>query len=155
MKRTILALLFISIVTYSKAQDYKSAIGVRGGYPAGITFKHFMGGNKAFEGIFSFRYSGFEVTGLIEKHKASAFQVSRLNWYYGAGAHIGFYNGRYYSRFDRYDDFALVGVDGILGIEYNFKEIPFNVSLDLKPAINLVGYYGIWWDSAFSLRYYF
>jgi hypothetical protein len=41
-------------------------------------------------------------------------------------------------------------------LEYNFKEIPFNLSLDWKPALNLVGSSGFWGDGgAISIRYIF
>jgi len=49
-----------------------------------------------------------------------------------------------------------VGIDFILGLENNFKEIPFNISIDWKPAYNLTGYSGFWADGgAISIRYIF
>ena len=49
-----------------------------------------------------------------------------------------------------------IGIDGIIGIEYNIEPIPFNISLDWKPGLNLIGYTGFWGDElAFSIRYIF
>ena len=154
-KVLILLMLAISSITYS--QQYENAIGFRGGFTQGITFKHFLGSANALEGILATRWSGFSLTGLHEIH-ANAFEVEGLNWYYGGGGHVGLYNGDISNRYfdDPSKSYTVIGLDGILGIEYNIGEIPINISLDWKPAFNLVGYLGFWGDNgAFSVRYYF
>ena len=84
-----------------------------------------------------------------------AFGVDHLNWYYGGGAHIGFWNGNS-SWGERDRAYTIIGIDGIIGIEYNFTEAPINIGLDWKPAINLTGYTGFWGDGgALSVRYIF
>ena len=146
--------LFILIATISlnaKAQDYLTGIGIRGGTSNGLTVKHFIGTRSALEGLFATRWEGFNITGLYELH-SNAFDTPRLNWYYGFGGHIGFWNGSH-----RYhDQTSVIGIDGIIGIEYNFDVIPFNISLDWKPGINLIGYSGFWGDEvALSVRFIF
>jgi len=143
-------------VVSSTAQDYTTGIGVRGGFSNGLTIKHFISERAAIEGIISSRWKGFNLTGLYEIHQ-QAFDVEHLNWYYGAGGHIGFWKGRDVSWGDnRDDDYTVIGIDGILGIEYNFQEIPINISLDWKPTMNIIGYSGFWGDGgAFSVRYIF
>lgn len=156
MKKSIILLLFVYIQNNAFTQDYNTGIGVRSGLSNGLTIKHFVKNNAAIEGILAFRWRGFNVTGLYEIHK-NAFDVSRLNWYYGVGGHIGFWNG-YHDHPWFYDDgdYTVIGIDGILGIEYNFTELPINVSLDWKPALNIVGYTGFWGDEgALSVRYIF
>ncbi|HAX94627.1 MAG TPA: hypothetical protein DCY25_11950, partial [Bacteroidales bacterium] len=74
------------------------------------------------------------------------------------GGHIGFWNGD--NTYDRWGDagtnYTVIGIDGILGIEYNFEEVPINIGLDWKPAFNLTGYSGFWGDGgALSIRYIF
>ena len=135
--------------------DYKTAIGIRAGFSQGISVKHFLGHKDAVEVIGSFRYRGFQVTGLYERH-ANAFAVDHLYWYYGAGAHIGFWN--YYDGHPWFDEDdgskTVIGIDGILGIEYNIQDIPINVSLDYKPAFNLIGFSNAVFDGgALSIRY--
>jgi len=50
----------------------------------------------------------------------------------------------------------VIGIDGILGLEYNFKEIPFNIGIDWKPMIDLGGSSGFYGDGgAISIRYIF
>jgi hypothetical protein len=145
-----LAILFIGV---AKAQDFKTGIGLRGGYYNGITLKHFIGSRTAMEGLLYTRWGGFELTGLYEIHKP-ALDINRLEWYYGLGAHIGFFDG---SRTGwGSGNYNVVGIDVIGGIEYNFKELPFNLSLDWKPAFDFVGYSHLFYDgAAFSIRYIF
>lgn len=158
MKKVLISLTFaLCITVIVSAQDYKTGIGFRGGFSNGLTLKHFVSQQAAVEGILSTRWSGFEITGLYEIHK-QAFDVERLNWYYGGGAHIGFYNGDNTkdSWGDPGENYSILGIDGILGIEYNIEEIPINISLDWKPVFNLAGYTGFWGDGgALSIRYIF
>lgn len=156
MKRLLIILIIILGFTATGiAQDYKTGIGFRGGLFNGLTVKHFIGGNHALEGIVSTRWRGFNVTGLYEIHRR-AFDVNRLNWYYGIGGHIGFWEGRHVYWSETTNPYTVIGIDGILGLEYNFNEIPFNISLDWKPAFNIIGYSGFWADGgAFSIRYIF
>ena len=157
MKKILLTLaIFLSSLCMLHAQDYENSIGLRAGLATGITFKHFFSTTDAAEGILSMRYGGFNITGLYERHMA-AFDTKGLYFYYGGGGHIGFYDN------DRWDDndiddesVMLIGLDGIIGLEYIFEEIPFNISLDWKPAINLIGHTHFLGDElALSFRYIF
>lgn len=155
MKRlAVVIVIFLFFVATSNAQDYKTGIGLRGGWGTGLTVKHFLSKTKAVEGILDSRWHGFGVTGLYEIH-TRAFDVDRLNFYYGIGGHLGLWDG-YYSHWGDNRNYTVIGIDGILGLEYNFKEIPFNLSLDWKPAFNVAGYTGFWGDGgAISIRYIF
>lgn len=156
MKRTIIVVLMgLCLSTVGLAQDYNTGIGLRGGYFNGITIKHFIGDKVALEGILTSRWKGYQVTGLYEIHNR-AFQTNRLNWYYGVGAHIGFWDGDRTNWGDRGTQYTVVGLDGILGLEYNFSEIPLNLGIDWKPTLNIGGYSGFWGDGgALSIRYIF
>ncbi len=143
------------IVALSNAQDYNTGIGLRGGFSNGITLKHFLGESTAVEGILMSRWRGLEITGLFEIHN-QAFDVERLNWYYGLGGHIGFWDGNNVNWVNDNTAYTVIGVDGIIGIEYNFEEAPINISLDWKPSFNIIGYFGFWPDGgALSVRYIF
>lgn len=158
MKRIILTILVaVAFTAFSTAQDYKTGIGLRAGYPAGLSVKHFISNNAALEGILATQWRGFVVTGLFEAHKPLA-DVDRLKWFYGFGAHVGFWNGSTYRSYwmEPGTSYTVIGIDGILGLEYSFEEIPINLSLDWKPAFNLTGYTGFWGDGgALSIRYIF
>lgn len=153
-KNILLSLMIVFGSFYATSQDYNTGIGLRGGLSNGLTIKHFIGEKAALEGILTSRWRGFNVTGLYEIHNKTG--VDRLNWYFGAGAHIGFWNGKNVKWANDNNDYVVIGIDGILGIEYNFEKVPFNISLDWKPSMNLIGYNGFWGDGgAFSLRYIF
>ena len=156
MKKTILVMIVIVITTGLFAMDYGTGVGVRGGLSNGITVKHFINNKTAIEGLLSSRWGGLNITGLYEIHNAAAFDVPRLNWYYGVGAHIGFWSGKDVGWADDEKDYTVIGIDGIIGIEYNFEELPFNIGLDWKPAFNLTGNTEFWGDGgALSLRFVF
>ncbi len=148
-------LLSFFVFSFGNAQDYNTGIGLRGGFDNGITIKHFVSSKTAFEGIIATRWRGFELTGLYEIH-GRAFGAERLNWYFGFGGHIGFWDGDDTKWGEPDKSYTVVGIDGILGLEYNFVAIPFNISIDWKPAYNLFGYSGFWADGgALSIRYIF
>ena len=155
MRKLCLALILtVSIIAVTSAQDYNTGIGIRAGLSQGVTLKHFVSHKAAVEGLLSTRWGGVDITGLYEVHNM-AFGVDHLNWYYGGGAHIGFWNGNS-SWGERDRAYTIIGIDGIIGIEYNFTEAPINIGLDWKPAINLTGYTGFWGDGgALSVRYIF
>lgn len=156
MKKLLLSFaLVICIVTTSVAQDYNTGIGFRGGPFLGLTVKHFISERSALEGLLSTRWKGFEITGLYEIHN-QAFDVDRLKWYYGVGGHLGFYNGDNTTWGDIGNTYTVVGIDGIIGLEYSFDEIPINLSLDWKPSFSFIGYSHFTPDgAALSLRYIF
>jgi hypothetical protein len=158
MKKIIMSSVFLfCLVAVSQAQDYNTGVGLRGGFESGLTVKHFTNEKTAFEFILASRWRGFEITGLYELHN-QAFEVERLKWYVGFGAHVGFWNGDYTYRYwgDQGTNYTVVGIDGILGLEYSFSEAPINIGIDWKPAFNFVGYQGFWADGgALSIRYIF
>ncbi len=135
----------------ANAQDYNTGIGLRGGFSNGITIKHFVTSKAAFEGIIASRWRGLELTGLYEIH-GRAFNTERLKWF------VGFWDGNYTHKYwgDSGTSYTVIGIDGILGLEYSFVEVPINIGLDWKPAFNFYGHSGFWADGgAFSIRYIF
>lgn len=159
MKKTALILGIFTLLSLSAAaQQYDKAIGIRGGLFNGVTYKQAISSDTYLEGIASFRWNGFMVTGLYEITKPLDSNAPGLDWYYGFGAHVGFYDDAEDNTPWNEGDFdgPMIGADGILGMEYTFGEVPVNLSLDWKPAINLFGYDGFWSDNvALSVRYTF
>jgi hypothetical protein len=159
-------LLLLGVSGGANAQGgYKTGIGFRlSGITSGLSVKHFTGGSGALEGILGFRYRSWILTGLYEKHQAFP-NAEGLSWFYGGGAHVGFYDDgyRYYyykvrgNKYvivdeDRNDRMAL-GVDFILGLEYKFKNAPITIGLDAKPFIDIVPDVSGYWDAALSFRF--
>lgn len=131
MNRFIATLLVASTIFSSNvsAQDYRFALGVRlsNSTPTlnnSISGKYFITDRSAVEGIISFG-SRFAFGGLIEFHKP--FSVAGLSWFYGGGGYVGFQSGDTY-----------LGPTGILGLDYKFRDVPLNVSVDWKPELDII-----------------
>lgn len=145
MKKTLLATLLIVIMAFSaQAQSsrhsYTTALGVKA-YPTGVTLKHFMTPNTAVEGIAYFYNYGFRVTALYEIH-GNFSSTPGLKWYIGPGVHAGFWNTAWKDRYPGRENGVTLGIDGVLGLDYKFNNVPINMSLDWQPSINLTGYGG-------------
>lgn len=140
-KQIVLLMIFAGLAMASHAQNYDHALGLRGGPFSGITYKQHLSSGNYLEGVASFRWRGFLVTGLYEMSAVIDEATPGLTWYYGFGAHVGFWSGYYDNAwFDEDgDSYTAIGVDGIIGIEYTFEDVPINISADWKPAINLIG----------------
>jgi hypothetical protein len=153
MKKLLLSLFvlisFLLISTHSKAQSsqstgdtYTTAVGFKfGGYEDGISVKYFTNPDVALEGELGFRQHGVVITGLYEFHQ-EAFNVPELRFYYGAGFHIGAIGSGVYQRFGGSNEVyntghLLLGVDGVLGLEYILPQTPIAISLDLNPRLEL------------------
>jgi hypothetical protein len=146
MKKLLSAtLLLVSILLIGKrsnAQDYKTAVGAKfGGYENGFSIKYFTNSDIAFEGVLGIRSHGLVITGLYEIHQ-EAFGVKELKFYYGAGAHIGAEGSGVYQSFGGNNQtyntsHILLGVDGVLGLEYTIPGAPIAISLDLNPRAEL------------------
>ncbi len=135
------ALLTMS-ATNANAQDYKNAIGGRFGTANGISFKTGLSKGAMLELIGNFRSNRnaeyFNLTGLYEVYKPIN-NAQGLNFYYGGGATIGSY------RIKGFDGEAYLSANGVLGLDYKFNDVPFNISLDWIPALRLTqgtGFYG-------------
>lgn len=152
----LITLTLFSTITF--AQNYNTGLGVRLGYFNGVTVKHFISENNALEGIASFRWDGFVITGLYEWQKGIS-GAPGLDYELGVGAHIGAFDGNNLDWHDNdpFDDnVTVIGVDLIAGLEYTFAAAPINLALDWKPAFNF-GRYNRWWGDglALSIRYAF
>lgn len=125
----ICAVLVISLIHTGHAQDYRFGLGVRlsNASPTlnnSLTAKYVLGGQKALEGLVSFG-SRFGVGALLEVHRPIG--QSGLYWFYGAGAYMGWESRKTYA-----------GPTGILGLDYKFANIPLNLTIDIKPELDIL-----------------
>ncbi|MEO6190596.1 MAG: hypothetical protein ABIO44_09850 [Saprospiraceae bacterium] len=147
MKNKIFIVLIFSIICgFSKmdaqVQNYKHAIGLRLGYPLSISYKRFISDKGAFEAILGYRnYSYFSWLnfGVLYEHHMPINSVEGLAYYFGGGASI--YKWTYDKVFYPNNDYAGVsfGIVGCLGLDYRFKDIPLNLSIDWLPTVALGG----------------
>jgi hypothetical protein len=156
MKKIIAVAFFAMLVSATiSAQDYKTSLGLRAGLPYGLTVKHFLGKTTAVEGILASNWGGFVATAILEKENWTG-KYPGFNWFWGVGAHVGFWDAGSNPHLNSTYVGSVIGLDGILGLEYTFDEIPLNLSVDLLPTVNLIGSTG--WggiNSALSIRYVF
>lgn len=119
--------MVLTVIAFSAAaQDYKNAVGVKF-YPGALTIKHNLNRVIGVEGITYF-YDGksIRLTALAE-FNFNIDPVPGLKWFIGPGAHVSF--SKYKSQANTF-----VGIDGILGLDYKFKGIPINLSVDWQPS---------------------
>ncbi len=132
----------------NSGQSYKTALGLKVWDGGGISLKHFISPKAALEGIGYFWNKGARITGLYEFHNDIS-GAPGLKWYVGPGAHLGIYNSKNGGQ-------AFAGVDGVLGLDYKFKEAPINMSIDWQPSFEFGdsrGFAGSW--GGLGIRYTF
>lgn len=151
MKKLILTLFSATIFLAASAQnstaegpDYKTAIGAKLWTGGGISVKTFIKDNNALEFIGYFDRYGTRITGLYEIH-GNLSSEGALKWYVGPGAHVGLYKG-----------ITAVGIDGVVGVDYKFTNMPLNLALDWQPSFELGsgtrnGFNGNW--GGFAIRF--
>lgn len=139
--------LFILVVGFSMlslsnslAQNYKTAVGARIGYPLTLSGKYFIDESIALEANLGLRafsgYSWFALSAAGLKHKPLDV-LDGLNWYYGAGLSV------YFWRFDQITTLSSsssLGLQGYVGLDYTFKKSPINVTIDWTPTFFINGY---------------
>lgn len=144
MRKLFIAIILITITPSVNAQkmalgyDYKTAIGVKF-FPGAISIKTFTKQDLALEGLLYFWDYGTRFTGLYVIH-GDINGVDGLKYYIGPGAHIGFWNNTWKDHYPSRSDGLMLGVDGVLGLDYKINGAPINVSLDWQPSFNFVGY---------------
>ncbi|MBK8711228.1 MAG: hypothetical protein IPL97_05010 [Niastella sp.] len=152
MKKIMGFAVAILLTTFATAQnktanslEYKTAAGIKVWDGVGLSLKTFIQDKAALEFVGFFNSAGARVTGLYEFH-GDLNTEGNLKWYIGPGAHVGFYKGNN----------TLVGIDGVVGLDYKFNELPLNISLDWQPSFEFskgYGFAGGW--GGLGIRYTF
>jgi len=135
------------MISSVKAQKYRTAAGIRIGTEFGITIQQLILEHATLEGIIQkgFFNDQTSISVLFEHHQKMVFKG--LNFYIGAGPHIGLYDAD-----DRNGRKNAIGLSAIGGLEMRFGRVL--ASFDYKPAINFSGGDRIFdSQSSLSLRY--
>jgi len=144
---TIITLL----TTFSFAQNYKTAVGIKGGYPGygALNVKHYLNTTNAIEASVGGGSNSLWLQGLYELN----FSLEEgLNWYAGGGANIGLYSYKNQLTNERFSNMTL-GINGIVGLEYTFEDFPLNIALDTGPNIRFINSFGFGWGAGLAIRY--
>lgn len=116
-----------------QAQDYKSAAGLRLGYPWAASYKTFISESSALEVYVGYRgfslYNNLSINGAYQIHK-DIESVDGLQWYFGGGAGVQF------SSYDFIDESSTaITASGYLGLQYTFADTPISVTADWVPTL--------------------
>ena len=146
MKKQFTVLFFIAFGLFAafnaNGQNYNSAIGLRLGSPWAASYKKFISDRHAIELYAAYRgyslYNWFSVNGAYQIYNDFP-NVDNLQWYFGGGAGVLFWN---------YDNAFLgdnsssttIAIQGYLGLEYTFEDVPVSISADWIPSFYLSGY---------------
>lgn len=124
--------LCFAFQTEAVAQDYKSAAGLRLGYPWAASYKTFISESNAIEVYAGFRgftfYNSISINGAYQIHN-DIESVEGLQWYYGAGAGVQFWS---YSGVS--ESSTLFTASGYLGLQYTFVDTPISITADWVPT---------------------
>ncbi len=148
MKKLLLFFLLITNISFS--QNYTTAIGIKFGYPGFGTLnaKHFIGNQTALEAsIGGFTNGAGSGAFVMLDYEVNSELDPGFSWYYGGGALVGFTS----TPDDRPS--LNTGINGILGIEYTFSEVPINCSLDTGPFVFFTPRVSFAWGGGLAIRY--
>ena len=128
------------IVCCLNAQNYTRDAGIRFGDYFSTSYRHFLDDEQALEAMFSVGHRGANMTILKQVSRPALGHISgNLYFTYGYGAHAGF---RYADRYrvltrtyglDEYRFMPLIGLDGMIALEYRLPRLPVLFILDAKP----------------------
>jgi hypothetical protein len=149
MKKIYFTLLILIVATSQglMGQHGNKQAGMRMGYRGGIFYQLTSdAGNAeiAYKAMLGFSNNGIQLTGLRIVYETSLSEISPdlfFAWGYGGHVgfiyadHLGFLGERYNFTGERFC--PVIGADGWLAAEYRFRDIPINISLNIKPFVEL------------------
>lgn len=142
MKKLLLsAFMLVGLAFSAQAQDIsKNALGLRlgdnDGFGGELSYQRGLGDNNRLELDLGWRnnnnFDAFKLTGIYQW----VWNIDGgFNWYAGLGGGVGSWSYDGPNNNNDKDSGAFVFVAGDLGIEYNFKEAPIQLSLDIRPEL--------------------
>lgn len=143
----ILLILALSSAGSLYAQGEGFGAGVILGEPTGISLKNWFGRKTAFDvGLaWSFQENGdFHLHADYLWHDFGVFKVrtGRLPLYYGIGGRI------------KFSDKTRMGVRGVIGLDYLFKNAPFDIFLEVAPILDIVPKTELFFNGALGFRFF-
>lgn len=139
MKKIILTLLMVvGLFCSSQSQEIsKNAIGLRlgnnDGFGGEISYQRGLSSNNRLEFDLGWRnsksISAFKLVGLYQW----VWEIDNgFNWYAGIGGGIGSWSN---TNVSPKESGTIPFAAGDIGLEYSFKEVPIQLSLDLRPEL--------------------
>jgi hypothetical protein len=156
MKKLIWSLLFVGMMTgIASATDTNFGLGFMLGVPTGISARIATSNTNAVDLLLGYDLYSHGVNGqtgvlylggdyLWYNYSLIPVSEGKLPVYYGPGIQATFSN-----------DHSSVGIRGVLGIEYQFANAPFDLFLEVGPGINIVPNTDGNISAGFGTRYFF
>ncbi len=144
--KTSFTVLILLLASTSFSQNYKMAIGFKGGYPGygSLNAKKSISNSDYLEasigGFGRYPYNvGFNVQ--IDYERMQALEEG-FSFYYGGGVLLGLTSTTLH-----------LAPKALLGLEYNFEDLPLNISIDTGPYLFVSPKIGFIWGGGLALRY--
>jgi len=160
-----ITLIFLVTALACAAQNYTRDAGIRIGALPGISYKQYLDEIESIEAQAVFGRNGMRLRIFKQFSKPALMQLSdNITFTYGYGAHAGvsyyksfrFLTRDYYLNSRRIG--PAVGLDAYLGLEYNIREYPLIVGINVVPffefSTNRI-FYIFLDDTAISIKYKF
>ena len=156
MKKFFL-IMAAALAMAATANAQSNALGVRlgggQGYGAELSYQRGLGGNRL-EADLGLRlgdhFTAFNLTGIYQWTGTIA---GNFGWYAGVGASAGFWTWESGHDSDGNIGIALAAQGGL---EYDFKAIPIQLTLDIRPKFYILPSTDFHWgDIALGIRYRF
>lgn len=152
MKKVLV--LLVAVITLGMAANAQNNLGVRfgggQGYGAELSWQKGLGSNRLELDLgwgSHDNWTDFTLTGI---YQWTGTISGNFGWYAGVGAQLAYWNWANNSS-----DFALA-VAAQAGVEYDFKAVPIQLSLDIRPRFYFIPETNFHWgDIAFGVRYCF
>jgi hypothetical protein len=144
--------IFQSAISNAQSEN-TNQIGIRLGGFSGISFRHFGNQGVGVEADLTAGYHSDWVMLEVLAEKQIALGDG-FTFDFGGG---GFFanDHDYPHNEDPYDWRPTVGIEGMIGFDYYFNDVPLNVGLDLRPRFSLIEEPYWPWDAGISLHYIF
>jgi hypothetical protein len=142
----LFAVAFLMVVTGSAQKNsgtYNWGIG--GKYvpqkfsslePIAVSIKHYTKAGDAFELLFTNHKEGSRGTFLFELSPALDANKKTIRFVIGPGVHVGYLKD---AALEKHDKNPVVGLDGIIGLEWKVPKIPISLQVDYQPSADLIG----------------
>jgi hypothetical protein len=153
-------ILFLSITAMSQCSKNQSRLGVRLGIIQGISYQHYISENVVVEGVAAMYRWDPALFVFGQFYTPYILSDPQLRFVLAAGVHAGYFKG--YKNTDWFPDlvdqqekYFIPGVDFQIGVDYDFTEFPVNLTLEYRPAYNMIYHVGYWYGIALTVRYVF
>ena len=153
------------LLSQLQAQKFERSVGVRLGYSNGIFFDIQNKDLSSYRFMVNWRDGGRQFTAMKFFHQYKMDKLpGYLSLFYGYGIHAG------YAKWDQYKQdmehgyyweeisAPLIGLDGLVGLSYDFDRMPLSITGEVKPFFDFWGksvFKAIPFDIALCVVYHF